>query len=147
MREADGWLASLAPGLISVSCGGRKGLAALADDARDLRADPPAGKDWPLRLLPLWDGLLMGHKDKTWTVPDAAERPAVWRRGAHVSAAVLHRGRIVAVWTQAKRRGELRVEIAPLGGWRKAMLPGARREARAVAAHLGLKGAEVAIAI
>ena len=106
MREADGWLASLAPGLISVSCGGRKGLAALADDARDLRADPPAGKDWPLRLLPLWDGLLMGHKDKTWTVPDAAERPAVWRRGAHVSAAVLHRGRIVAVWTQAKRRGE-----------------------------------------
>lgn len=145
VREADGWLAALAPELIRVSCGGRKDLVALAADAADLRADPPSGRGWPLRLLPLWDNLLMGHRDKTWTAPAAAERPAIWRRGAHVSATALHRGRIVAVWTHAKRRGGLRVEVTPLGGWRKAMLPGLRREARAVSAHMELTDVEVLV--
>ncbi len=145
VRETGGWLQALDTELIPVACDGRKGLLALATDAAVLREDPPAGRGWPLRLLPLWDGLLMGHKDKSWTVPDAGERPAVWRRAAYVAASVLHRGRIVATWSQTARRGVLQVEITPLSGWRKAMAAGVRREARAVAAHLGLAGAEVRV--
>jgi hypothetical protein len=50
-----------------------------------------------------------------------------------------------ALWFRA-RRGGLAVEIRPLGGWRRALLPGVRREVRSVAAHLGLSGAKVEIA-
>ena len=132
-------------GLVQVSCGERKGLVALTADLDKLEVSPPGGlKGWPVRLLPTWDCLLMGHADKSWTVPNELERKAVWRKAAMVSAVVLARGRVVAIWTQKKRRRELLVTVEPLNLWRGSKhLPSVKREARAVARHLGLEGAEV----
>ncbi|MDP6763681.1 MAG: winged helix DNA-binding domain-containing protein [Planctomycetota bacterium] len=143
VREAGGWLAALEGELVPVRCGSRRGLLALSADADELRASPPGGADWPLRLLPLWDGLLMGHKDKSWTVPEESECKLIWRRGAYVAASVQDRGRIVATWTHRARRSSLRVELTPLSGWRRRHMAALVREARSVAAHLGLEGAEV----
>jgi hypothetical protein len=91
--------------------------------------------------------MLMAHVDKTWTVPDEAERKLVWRKAAMVSAVVIARGRIVATWTQKARRNALAVEVQPLSGWRKTKHAAAvRDDAAELAAHQGLSGAEVAIA-
>ena len=125
--------------LVGVDCGGRMGLVALAADGHDLAAKPPSGVlAWPVRLLPLWDGLLMGHADKSWTVPDPWERTLVWRRAAHVAAVVMARGRIVGTWTHRLAGGELAVRIKPLGGWSaRRHLGGVKKEIRALARHLG----------
>jgi PAS domain S-box-containing protein len=65
------WLAELDDELTAVTCGDRTGLVALTEDVRDLRKKPPTtAKDWPVRLLPLWECMLMAHGDKSWTMPD-----------------------------------------------------------------------------
>ena len=157
VRDARGWLKALeAPSrrrsadgsqLAPVRCGDRRGLVALAGDAGDLTAELPAtASAWPVRLLPLWESLLMAHADKSWTVPEEAERKLVWRKAGYVAATVLARGRIVATWTHKKRSRRLTVQIEPLGSWRTGKhAAGARREAHAVARHFGLEGADVTI--
>ncbi len=145
VKAARDWLEALGDDLVGVCCGDRKGLVVLADDIADLTAKPPAARTaWPLRLLPLWDSMLMGHADKTWTVPDEADRKIVWRKGAFVAAVVIARGRVVATWSQSKRRRRLGVEVEPLSLWNvKNHTAQLRREAEAVAAHLELEGADV----
>jgi len=54
--------------------------------------------------------------------------------------------RVVATWTQKKRTRRLIVEVAPLSGWRRTRHEAqTRREAGALAAHLGLEEAEVTV--
>jgi len=148
------WLEEIreSEGLIEVQCrlregGDRKGLVALAKDEQDLKAPAPSGfRDWPLRLLPLWDTLLMSHKDKSWTVPNEDDRKRIWRKAAFVSAVVVARGRIVANWAYKAKKRVLEVEVEPLSRWRASQhASGVRREAQEVAAHLGLPEAKVTI--
>jgi hypothetical protein len=147
VTDARAWLAELDPQLVGVQCGNRKGLVALRDDIADLSAQPPTGAGaWPVRLLPLWESMLMAHADKSWTVPRAPDRKIVWRKAAYVAAVVLARGRVVATWSHEQKKRRLVVEVKPLSAWRKTgHAAGARREAGAIAAHLGLEGAEVTI--
>ncbi len=148
VTEARQWLAELSAQLVPVGCGDRKGLVALTDDLGDLEGRPPSGSTaWPLRLLPLWESMLMAHADKSWTVPDPAERKLIWRKAAFVAAVALARGRVVATWSHAVRRGRLVVEVTPLGRWNETKhAAGVRREAKAIAAHLELDAAEVNVA-
>ncbi|MBT3222654.1 MAG: hypothetical protein HN348_26565 [Proteobacteria bacterium] len=126
-----------------VSCGGRKELWALKADICKSFSEPLADDEWPVRLLPLWDTMLMGHKDKSWTVPNGDELKAVWRRAAFVSAVVLARGRAVAVWSYKKKRKSLDIEVTALSGWRKSLhLKGVEAEAEVLAAHLSYGAGE-----
>ena len=145
VSDARTWLAAIEADLTTVRCGDREGLVARSEDVRDLLVKPPtAATQWPLRLLPLWESMLMGHADKSWTVPDEADRKRVWRKAAFVSAVVLARGRAVATWTQSAKRSRVVVEVAPLSPWSKTKHASqVRREARAVAAHLELEHVEV----
>ena len=113
----------------------------------ELQVEPPKGsREWPIRLLPMWDGMLMSHADKTWAVPDEADRKRIWRKAAVVAPVVLARGKPVATWSHKATTKVLKITIAPLSGWReKQHAGGARREAKAVAAHLGLDETKVAI--
>jgi hypothetical protein len=136
------WVADLQENgeLISVQCGDRKDLLALAEDELELQKKPgKSAKAWPMRLLPLWDTLLMSHRDKSWTVPDESMRSLVWCKAAYVSAVALDRGRVVGVWSM-KRRGEyLDFELNPLAGWSKSKHGQAFiREVQAVGRHLEL---------
>ncbi len=145
VTNARKWLAAIEDDCVAVECGGRKELVALAEDTRELRKKPPAQiSKWPVRMLPLWDSLLMGHADKSWTTPVEAERKLIWRKAAYVAAVVLSRGQIVATWKHSIKRKRLVVELVPLSGWRKTRhAAGVNREAAEVSAHLGLAGAEV----
>lgn len=141
------WLAALGAELTPVLCGERKGLVALATDLDDLvGASPTRAADWPLRLLPMWDCLLMSHADKSWTVPDEGERKLVWKKAGVVAPVVLDRGRVVATWSHKVQRGRLLVVVEPLSRWRKSRHAAqVNREAVAVARHLGLEQAEVQV--
>ena len=130
--------------LISIECGGRKGLRALAGDEKDLQTKPGGTKMWPVRLLPLWDTLLMSHCDKSWTMPDQSEHPLVWRKAAFVSSVVLSRGRVVGLWKMQRKGRQLDFELQPLGGWsEKVHRAGFAREIKAVARHLELECGEI----
>ncbi len=148
--KARFWIESLADGgeIAAVECGDRKELVALAGDAVELLQPVPRGiAAWPLRLLPRWDGWLMGHADKGWTVPREPERPLVWGKAALVAPVVLDRGRVAATWSHRQTGKRLTVEIRPLSGWRaKKHLPGVRREAASFARHLGMADVELEIA-
>jgi len=145
VRDVREWLAGFQQDCVAVECGGRKGLLALAEDVDVLQAKPPKPRDWPIRLLPLWDGHLMGHKDKSWLLPDPAENKKVWRTGAYVSATVLSQGRIAATWSHKIKRGQLYVTIQPLKHWRQGDLDRVIPEALAVARHWNLPGAVVKV--
>lgn len=140
--EVKQWLKLLGEELIQVICGDRRGLLALACDEDALNQMAPAG-GWPLRMLPLWDSLLVGHKDKTWMVPDPAENKQIWRPGLYVSATVIARGRIVATWKHKAKRKELQITVTPLALWSKAYETEVQAEAARVARHLGLENIEV----
>lgn len=145
VTQARAWLAAIEGDLVEVACGDRRGLVALAADRAAMRTKPPAtAAKWPLRLLPMFEAMLMAHQDKTWTVPDESERNLVWRKAGMVSAVALDRGRIVATWSHKAKRGRLAVRVEPLSAWsRTKHASQVKREAEAVAAHLGLAGADV----
>ena len=149
VSSAKVWLSELeaAGELVATRCGDRKGLFALAVDAQELLSPAPRGRsEWPLRLLPQWDTLLMGHADKSWTVPMESERTSVWRKSAVVASVALARGRVVGTWAQKATRRKLTVTLTPLRGWRNSVHAGqTKRETRALAAHLGLSEAELVI--
>jgi uncharacterized protein YcaQ len=89
-------------------------LGAFADARKDLRerdgvfarrtdAAPPRGA-LPDRLLPRYDPLLLGHKDKSRYL-DPADLRKVFRPAAVVEPVVLSRGRVAGVWSyDAPRR-------------------------------------------
>jgi len=145
VTRVRGWLAPLIEGgeLMDVGCGGRKALLARREDAGALSEAPP--EDWPVRLLPLYDTMLMGHADKSWTVVDGGERKDIWRKAAYVAATVIARGRIVATWTMKERKSYVDLEVLPLGGWKARMLAGVEAEAQQIATHLGIAEARVRV--
>ena len=142
MSEARTWITNLqnANELIEVKCVSRKNLFALANDLDDLQnAAPKSLKQWPIRLLPLWDSMMMGHADKSWTVPLTADRKRIWRAGAYVAATILDRGRVVGICKHKAQGKKLKVEIEPLSGWKESRhLASTKRELNAVANHLDM---------
>ena len=143
VSEAKVWVADLQANdqLINVQCGNRKSLLAMANDADSLQDKPPTAlTKWPIRLLPLWDSMMMGHHDKSWTVPNDADRKRIWRSGAYVAATIIDRGRVVGIWTHRVKGKKLTVEVEPLSGWKKSRHEAAvKRELKTIAAHFGVQ--------
>ncbi len=140
VTRARGWLGTLRDTheLVDVSCGQRKGLVALVTSAGDLTSEPPPGQGWPLRLIPSYDTVLMGHADKS-AICLASEEKAVWRKAAHVMAVVLHRGQIVATWTRKTTKKKLTVIVEPLSRYDATThRRGIESEAERLRAHLEL---------
>ncbi len=70
-----------------------------------------AGEVGLVRLLPAFDGLLLGHRDRTPLVAPA-DGPALVR-GTWILPSVLAGDRIAGTWTRARRRGEEVVTVTP----------------------------------
>lgn len=141
--DARAWIARLDESgeLIRVRCAGRDDLLALARDEAALREMAPrSATAWPVRILPLWDTLLMNHADKSWTVPDPAVRTLIWRKAAMVSAVILKRGRVAGTWTMKKRGKRVDFTLNALADVKRSTLEKAvNTETNTVAAHLGLE--------
>ena len=141
VTTARGWFADLGPDLVAVACGHRADLFIPEADLDDLRTDEAPGA---ARLLAAYDTRLMAHADKSWIAEDA-ERSAVWKRSAVVSAVVLAGGRIVGTWTHHKRAKRVDVAVVRLSGWSDAHLPAVKEDANRLAAHLERAEANVVL--
>lgn len=166
-RETDAALAELALRFVSAYApvGPRdlaywSGLPApMARRAMDLVADRldevrtpggawlvPAGSRRPapaathrVRLLPAFDGALLGHRDRT---PLMGERPFTdVTAGSWILPSVLVDGRIAGVWRPERAGGRLTVRVTPLDPLDDALLPGLRAEADDVGRFLGMPAA------
>lgn len=122
-------------------------LLALREDADMLHAAkiPEDDAEWPARLLPAYDTMLMAHKNKRAILPDAAEEPLVWRKAAVVMPVVIDRGQISAHWSHTVKRDRLDVAITPMSAWREEARPALEADARRFATHLGLTTVNLSI--
>jgi len=103
MKAADAKqvLQGAKPVLAEVSAAGQRGkLYTLKEDLPELEAAEPEPS---LRLLPKFDALIMGHRDKTRLMNGEA-RKHVFLPTAEVAATVLLDGRVEGVWS-IKRSG------------------------------------------
>ena len=108
------WIGELEKELTTVTHPERGELMMLHSDIEDLQASDDRG-DWPLRLLPAYDTLLMAHKDKRWILPRAELEPKVWKKAAVVNGVVLVRGQIAGTWSFKKSRRAVDVGVESFG--------------------------------
>jgi hypothetical protein len=91
----------------------RSGLEQIAselthhDGLVDLKRRAPAPDRLPAKLLPLWDDVLVGHKDKAWL----GEAGRVFA-GGMIGPAATRAGRVIGKWSAANRR----VVVQPFDG-------------------------------
>lgn len=125
-------------------------LSLLAEEVRPLTgpggqalldlAEPPDGPGGAedLRLLPEFDGLLVGYSGPNRTrFCGPGELDQLWARANGLYApAVLHRGRLVATWRTVAARGRTDLEVTMLRGHRT--LPEAEFVAQVAAVEAGL---------
>jgi len=87
------------------------------DDYLDLAEPPRGGQTDPgLRMLPEFDGLLVGYAGKHRTrFLDEHQLPSIWAKvNGLFSPIVLHRGRIVASWKTLTRGSRTDIEVQML---------------------------------
>ncbi|MDQ3607897.1 MAG: winged helix DNA-binding domain-containing protein, partial [Actinomycetota bacterium] len=80
--------------------------------APDSRAHMPTLRSDTVRLLPAWDELLLGWRDRTPVLPSAHARK-VQRGGGILRPTVLHGGTIVATWRPERTPGRITVTVEP----------------------------------
>ncbi len=110
----------------------------LKSDLPDLLAttgEEPA----PVRVLPRFDSILLGHRDRQRLIDDAF-RTRVFRPAAVVEAVVLVHGRVAGTWRMKKTTRELQVVYEPFRKARDGAPPKAiEAEFKRLAAWLGLE--------
>jgi len=105
-----------------------------------VRGDPPAAKrvrlDGPVvRLLPVFDTFLLGHRDKGHLV-DAAHYKRVYRKAGWISQAILVDGRVAGVWTHRLRGERLEIILDPFRPLPRPVREGIQSEAQDVSRFL-----------
>lgn len=109
------WVDSLAKELVTCRHPER-GESLLLD--RDVECLRSSVGEWPLRLLPAYDTMLMSHKDKRWILPQAELEAMVWKKAAVVAAPVLVRGQIAGTWTYKKTKKKVDIAVETFPGTR-----------------------------
>jgi len=89
-----------------------------------------------VRLLPKFDPLMMGRRDKSLFLPDNL-RERVFRKAGQVEAVVLAEGQVRATWRTVRRGKTLEFVIEPFGRMKKSWLAALPREALRAAKSLG----------
>jgi uncharacterized protein YcaQ len=119
--------------------GSKAGFLLLKEDLRTLAAidlDEPA----PLRLLPKFDSMLLGHKDRGRIISAAHKSRVFTPRIGDVSATVLVNGRIVGTWKHKRTKTALTVVLEPFEKLRDPEVKEAEREATAMSQYWGFAG-------
>lgn len=98
--------------------------------------DPPAPEGRPpVRLLPAFDGYLLGHRDRTPIV--APEHAGGLTSGSWILPSVLIGGRVAGTWSRARAGGGTTITVSPFARVPRWAMPGLRAEAADVGRFLG----------
>jgi hypothetical protein len=95
---------------------------------------PPADTPAPPRLLPVYDNLLLSHKDRTRVIPDGY-RPRIQIRVNQLLSAFLVDGEVAGVWTRDRKTGA--IELEPFHRISRSDRAALEDEARRLEAFLG----------
>ena len=110
MKNAKPIFDSLKPYLGEVRISGqRQSLLALKEDVEEIAETEPVPV---VRLLPQFDALIMGHKDKTRFL-DPEHRAKIFLPAAEVAAVMLVDGRVQGVWKMRKGGKAWSLEVSP----------------------------------
>ncbi len=69
-----------------------------------------------VRLLPVWDVLMVAYKDRDRLFPSELA-PRFYDRFGNATSVVYDRGSVVGVWDLGKRDDPLAIKVAPVGNW------------------------------
>ncbi len=112
MREARPVFNSMADSLVEVTVPEQKGTLLIQEsDASELL--DAADRQVQVRLLPQFDALIMGHKDKTRFIEPKTMSRVFLPRG-DVAATILVDGRVHGVWNMKKEKKIWRLELSPI---------------------------------
>jgi hypothetical protein len=110
MKNAKPIFDSLKPYLGEVKISGQhQSLLALKEDVEEIAETEPVPV---VRLLPQFDALIMGHKDKTRFL-DPEHRAKIFLPAAEVAAVMLVDGRVQGVWKMRKGGKAWSLEVSP----------------------------------
>jgi hypothetical protein len=107
---------SLRPSLVTFLDERKRELFDLPDAPRP-DADTPA----PVRLLPEFDNVILGHKDRARIIADA-HRPMVTTKNLQVRATFLVDGFVAGTWRMETKKGRPSLQLEPFGRLPKAVV-------------------------
>ena len=93
---------------------------------------PDAGIAAPPRFLPMWDGLVLGHADRSRVIV-AADKPRIVARNGDTYPTFLVDGRVAGTWWAVADHGQTRIELEPFRPLRSRDRTALEREAEALA--------------
>jgi hypothetical protein len=107
---------SLRPSLVTFLDERKRELFDLPDAPRP-DADTPA----PVRLLPEFDNVILGHKDRARIIADA-HRPMVTTKNLQERATFLVDGFVAGTWRMETKKGRPSLQLEPFGRLPKAVV-------------------------
>ena len=96
-------------------------------------ADEPA----PTRLLPKFDSILLGHKDRSRIIRDQYKRLVFKPKAGDIAATVLVDGQVAGTWRHTRKRHTLAFSVKPFGKMAKADLEEVKQQARELSQYVG----------
>jgi len=124
---------------------GAKGLFwILKEDMKTLDSIDQA-EPTPARLLPKFDSILLGHKDRTRIVKDQHKKLVFKPKVGDIAATVLIDGQIAGTWKYSKKRRALAVSIKPFGKIAQNDMAEVKQQANELSQHMGAEELDFSI--
>ena len=112
--------------------------------AQDLEAltAPIDDSTWPLHMLYRFDPILLGHREKSWIVPEVHYKQ-VWRPAGHIEGIVLVRGQAAATWRYERKGAAMVIVVNPFHKLNKQVRKQVEQIGMRIVEFFGLKKGEV----
>ena len=89
-----------------------------------------------LRLLPVWDVLMVAHRERDHLL-DSAHHPFAYDRFGNATSVVLDGGRVVGVWDLGASDRRLEIKVAPFSAWRSRRWDAVETQAHRIGGMIG----------
>ena len=89
-----------------------------------------------LRLLPVWDALMVAYEDRSRLI-DVDRLPFVYDLGGNATSVVISDGRVEGVWDLGTDDSDLEIRVGPFGTWSEKWWRSVESEAGRIAAMIG----------
>ena len=116
----------------------------LKEDMKTLDSIDPT-EPTPARLLPKFDSILLGHKDRARIIKDQHKKLVFKPKVGDIAATVLIDGQIAGTWKHTKKRRALVVSIKPFGKIAQDDMAEVKQQARELSQYMGTEELDFSI--
>ena len=136
--DAKGAIENASSLLNEVGVEGVKGrFLLLKEDRKTLESLDP-DKEAPPRLLPKYDSLLLGHKDRTRIIQEEHRKNVFKPKVGDIAATILVNGRIAGTWRHKRTKKTLTIIVKPFEKMSREDMKQAESEAKELSQFMGL---------